>query len=129
MTQQNDATHAAWHEYLDLRRALRALSDEVRLGIVQTLASSDEVKVPALAATLLISQPLVSWHLGALRRSGLVSTRRKGREVYISLNRARYQWVLRQLDTLVAPSGATTAQTIRTPVEQAPPSRLAPSQQ
>ncbi len=128
MTQQNDATHAAWHEYLELRRALRALSDEVRLGIVRTLASSDEVKVTDLAATLLISQPLVSWHLGALRRSGLISTRRKGREVYISLNLAHYQWVLRQLDALIAPNGTTSAQPNRASVEQAPP-RLAPSQQ
>ncbi|HEX8981507.1 MAG TPA: metalloregulator ArsR/SmtB family transcription factor [Ktedonobacterales bacterium] len=128
MTQQNDATHAAWHEYLDLRRALRALSDEVRLGIVRTLASSDEVKVTDLAATLLISQPLVSWHLGALRRSGLISTRRKGREVYISLNLAHYQWVLRQLETLIAPSGTASAQPNHASVEQAPP-RLAPSQQ
>lgn len=98
---RDDPTHTAWHEYLELRRALRALSDEVRIAIVRTLANGEEVKVTDLAASLVISQPLVSWHLGALRRSGLVVTNRRGREVYLSLNTARYQWVLRQLGALV----------------------------
>jgi ArsR family transcriptional regulator len=32
-----------------------------------------------------LSQPLVSWHLGRLRASGIVSTRRNGRETVCSL--------------------------------------------
>ncbi len=103
---QDDPTRPAWRDYLDLKRALRALGDEVRLNIVQTLASGDEVKVTDLAAALVISQPLVSWHLGALRRSGLVRTRRTGREVYISLNLTRYRAIVRQLGLLVGPLGS-----------------------
>ncbi|HZC05328.1 MAG TPA: metalloregulator ArsR/SmtB family transcription factor [Ktedonobacterales bacterium] len=100
---QDDPTRAAWHEYLDLRRALRALGDEVRLSLVRILASGDEMKVTDLAATLVISQPLVSWHLSALRRAGLVSKRRKGREVYISLDLTRYRSIVGQLSALVEP--------------------------
>lgn len=115
---QDDPRRAAWQDYLDLRRALRALGDEVRLSLVRTLASGDEVKVTDLAATLLISQPLVSWHLGALRRSGLVRTRRQGREVYISLDLARYRSIVRQLGSLIEPGAQPP------PVEQAAPSSL-----
>lgn len=32
-----------------------------------------------------LSQPLVSWHLGKLRTSGIVTTRRSGRETLCSL--------------------------------------------
>ena len=100
---QDDPTPTTWQDYFDLRRALRALGDEVRLNIVRTLASGDQVKVTDLAATLVISQPLVSWHLGALRRSGLVRTRRQGREVYITLDLARYRAIVRQLGSLIEP--------------------------
>jgi DNA-binding transcriptional ArsR family regulator len=125
---QDDPTRSAWHDYLDLRRALRALGDEVRLSLVRTLASGDEVKVTDLAATLLISQPLVSWHLGALRRSGLVRTRRSGREVYISLDLARYRAIVRQLSSLIEPEiqRQPTSEPVRSPVEPAPQARLTP---
>ncbi len=92
---------ANYEDYFELQRALRALGDEVRLNIVRVLAGKGEVKVTDLAATMLISQPLVSWHVGSLRRAGLVHKRRQGREVLISLDMGRYQAVLRQLGALV----------------------------
>ena len=125
---QDDPTpRAAWHEYLDLRRALRALGDEVRLSLVRVLASGGEMKVTDLAAALLISQPLVSWHLSALRRSGLVRKRRKGREVYISLDLARYRSIVGQLSALIEPesqrqSATETGRPATTP--QLTPERL-----
>lgn len=124
---QDDPTRSAWQDYLDLRRALRALGDEVRLNLVRTLASGDEVKVTDLAETLVISQPLVSWHLGALRRSGLVRTRRQGREVYISLDLARYRSVVRQLGSVIEPESQRqpASQPVRSPMEQAAPPSLA----
>ena len=74
----------------DLRSALRALSDTARLRIVQYLATYDgEISVSDLTKALHISQPLASWHLRKLRRAQLVFTRRAGRQVLCSLNRAR----------------------------------------
>jgi DNA-binding transcriptional ArsR family regulator len=90
-----------YEDYLELRRALRALGDEARLNIVRVLAGQGEVNVTDLAATLLISQPLVSWHVGALRRAGLAHKRRQGREVFISLDLSRYHAVLRRLEALI----------------------------
>ncbi|HEX9036508.1 MAG TPA: metalloregulator ArsR/SmtB family transcription factor [Ktedonobacterales bacterium] len=91
---------ANYEDYLELQRALRALADEVRLNIVRVLAGQGEVNVTDLAAKLVISQPLVSWHVGVLRRAALAHKRRQGREVYISLDLGRYAAVLRQLGAL-----------------------------
>lgn len=92
---------ADYEDYLELQRALRALGDEVRLNIVRVLVGQGEVNVTDLAAKLVISQPLVSWHVGVLRRAGLAHKRRQGREVYISLDMSRFDAVLRQLGALV----------------------------
>jgi DNA-binding transcriptional ArsR family regulator len=94
-------------DYLELKRTLKALGDEVRLHIIAVLAGSREMNVTDLVQILahsrpLISQPLVSWHLSVLRRAGLVRRRRTGRQVYCSLDRERYQLCLRALADLVA---------------------------
>lgn len=102
--------NADFQDYFELQRALRALGDEVRLNIVRVLAGHGEVNVTDLAATLVISQPLVSWHLGSLRRAGLVHKRRQGREVYISLDTIRYADILRQLGAIVASEASETPQ-------------------
>ena len=73
----------------ELRYALRALSDTARLRIVQYLAQGEEVSVSDLTRTLRMSQPLASWHLRRLRRAQLVTARRVGRQVLLSLNRSR----------------------------------------
>lgn len=91
-----------FEDYLDLKRVLRALGDQARLNIVRVLAGQGEVNVTDLSQTLLISQPLVSWHVAALRRVGLARKRRQGRVVFISLDKARYQDVLRHLSALIA---------------------------
>ena len=101
--------NANFEDYFELRRALRALADDARLNIVRVLAGQGEINVTELAATLLISQPLVSWHVAALRRAGLAHKRRQGREVYISLDLGRYDDVLRQLGALTARESAVNA--------------------
>lgn len=75
----------------DLGHALRALSDLARLRIIQYLAGheGEETSVSDLTRALRISQPLASWHLRKLRRAQLVTTRRVGRQVFLTLNRAR----------------------------------------
>src|SRR5678816_1728296 len=95
-----------WRDYTDLKRMLRALGDSVRLNIVRALASADEVKVTDLAAQLAVSQPLVSWHLTILRRMEFVRTRRQGREVYCSLDAARYQQCVAMLAAVIGEESA-----------------------
>lgn len=107
MTQTGTPT--GWQDYIELEKLMRALGDKVRLNIVRILANSQEVNVTDLTQQLLISQPLVSWHLAILRRNGLVRTRRQGRQVYCSLDGARCQQSLRQLGDVISGAPAASA--------------------
>jgi DNA-binding transcriptional ArsR family regulator len=88
-------------EARELRAYLRTVGDTIRLQILRFLSSHDEMNVTELSIALRISQPLLSWHLGVLKRGELVSIRREGRLVWYSLNRASlvayqerfYAWV------------------------------------
>jgi DNA-binding transcriptional ArsR family regulator len=81
-----------------LRGYLRALGDTVRLQLMRQLAAEGEMNVMDLAHALRISQPLVSWHLGVLRRAELVAMRRQGREVWYSLDRSALRAYRARLD-------------------------------
>jgi DNA-binding transcriptional ArsR family regulator len=76
-------------EVHELRQYFRALGDTLRLRLVRELAIQGEMSVSQLVTALHVSQPLVSWHLGRLKRIGLVRIRRTGRQAYCSLDRAR----------------------------------------
>ena len=97
----NESSMDDWRE---LKSIMKALADVARLTIVYHLAHQPEITVTALTEQLGISQPLVSWHLRKLRRAGLLSTRRAGRQVYCSLDHRRFQQGLRLLETLVDPT-------------------------
>jgi len=74
----------------ELKSYYRALGDTNRLRIVQILVTEGEQPVSELARRLRISQPLMSWHLHRLRRSGIVRTERVGREVRGTFDRERF---------------------------------------
>ncbi len=85
----------------ELREYYLALSDSTRLRIVEQLARR-ELTVSEIARGLRMSQPLVSWHLRRLVRTGLVKVQRDGREARCSLNRARMHEYEREFDSLIA---------------------------
>ena len=64
---------------------LKFLSDRNRLRILTALARS-ETCVCDLIDELDLSQPLISYHLGKLRKAGLVRARRDAQWVYYSLD-------------------------------------------
>ena len=82
-TESSGAGRTSDAELRAIRVYLRALGDTVRLQLLHLLAAQGEMNVMDLAHTLRVSQPLVSWHLGVLRRADLVSVRRQGRQVCI----------------------------------------------
>ena len=92
------------NDWRELKTMVKALGDVVRLTIVYHLARQEEITVSMLTEKLGLSQPLASWHLRKLRRAGLIHTRRSGRQVYCSLNHARYQDCLQRLSLLTDPS-------------------------
>ena len=65
----------------------QALSDATRLRILELLKSEEELCVTEIASHFDIKQPSVSHHLDVLRRAGLVSGEKRGREVYYRFNR------------------------------------------
>lgn len=105
-----------WCDFTELKITLRAMSNNTSLNVLHQLAGKREVTVTELVCALAISQPLVSWHLRNLRRVGLVRTRRRGREVYCSLDTDQFATWQRALAELVfaadageAPSPASAA--------------------
>ena len=60
---------------------LRALADPTRRAVFERLAAG-ELSVGALTKGFDVSQPAISQHLGQLRKAGLVSERREGRNTY-----------------------------------------------
>ena len=68
-----------------LETLFKALSDRTRLRILSLLAQG-EVCVCEIHGALGIPQPTASRHLAYLRRSGLVTDRRKGLWVYYGLS-------------------------------------------
>jgi DNA-binding transcriptional ArsR family regulator len=67
-----------------LRAFHKVMADVNRLRIVRRLADGDAT-VTELVDHVGLSQPLVSWHLNRLRATGVVETRRQGRETICRL--------------------------------------------
>ena len=59
-----------------------ALADPTRRTLLERLIRDGEQTVHALTAGAGVSQPMVSKHLGVLKRAGLVHPRRLGRETH-----------------------------------------------
>lgn len=62
----------------------RSLADPTRRAIFERLCREGEKTVGALTARAGVSQPVVSKHLGVLKRAGLVRGRHEGRETHYS---------------------------------------------
>lgn len=67
-------------------RLFRTLADPTRRSLFERLCREGEQTVAALTAEAGVSQPVVSRHLGQLRKAGLVSGRAQGRQTYYSAN-------------------------------------------
>jgi DNA-binding transcriptional ArsR family regulator len=73
---------------LDVSELFKLLSDNTRIKIIQAL-QSEELCVCDIAALIGLSQPSVSHHLRALRHSGVVKFRKKGKMALYSLADSR----------------------------------------
>lgn len=67
-----------------VERVLLALSDPTRVRLIALLGEG-ETCVCHLVEALALAQPVVSRHLGVLRRTGLVAARRDGRWMWYRL--------------------------------------------
>lgn len=83
----------------DAAALFHALSDPVRLGVVELLQEGEQC-VCDLTEALEIGQSRLSWHLKTLTDAGLLSARRSGRWVHYSLNVERVAEARTYLDTV-----------------------------
>jgi len=66
----------------------KAIGDETRQKIM-SLCCCRQLSVSEIVAQMGVTQPTVSHHLKVLRDAGLVSTERRGKEIYYSLNQEK----------------------------------------
>lgn len=86
-------------DYLTLRKAalvLRAVNNKRRQRMIDLL-KNQTLTVTDIYILLRLEQSVASQHLAILRRAGVVATRRKGKNIFYSLNESR----LSQLGILV----------------------------
>ncbi|HET9051707.1 MAG TPA: metalloregulator ArsR/SmtB family transcription factor [Candidatus Dormibacteraeota bacterium] len=86
---------------LDLALHFEGLAHPTRIAILERLAAAVEMRVTELAEICKVSQPRMSWHLRTLRRSGLIATRRDGREVFCRIDRVSIAGHLRSFARLL----------------------------
>jgi len=86
----------------DLSVAFEGLANPTRLLIVESLATTAEMRVSELAELCMVSQPRMSWHLRILRKAEIIRTRRDGREVFCRLDRDAIAAHLRAFVSLVS---------------------------
>jgi DNA-binding transcriptional ArsR family regulator len=109
-------------EIRELRLYFRAVGDTVRLQVLRRLAHGEEMSVTELARALRVSQPLLSWHLGVLRRIGLVTVRKEGRMVLYALDRDTLHSFHQRFDAWIGGSGMDI-QPKKRAVQPRPPGR------
>lgn len=74
-------------DYENISKKLKAISDSKRLKIIDML-SCDELCACEILEKFDISQPTLSHDMRKLEEVGLVSSRREGKNIYYSLNKA-----------------------------------------
>lgn len=75
----------AEENFREIAFLFQQLSDPSRLRLLWLLCHSEEC-VCNLAAAVDMSAPAISHHLKNLKRSGLITSRREGKEVYYTLS-------------------------------------------
>lgn len=76
-------------DFLAIRKALllyRALNNNMRKRILRLLDTHNKMTVSELTGELRIEQPIVSQHLGILRKAHFVTSTRSGKYIWYSIN-------------------------------------------
>ena len=79
-------------DYENINKAtmvLRSINNKVRQNILGYIYDKEKVGVTELYKDLKLEQSVASLHLSILRKEGVVSTERNGKQVYYSINNNR----------------------------------------
>jgi DNA-binding transcriptional ArsR family regulator len=75
-------------EWRGMARVFVALGDEHRQRILLTFERGEELNVGAIAAVSTLSRPAVSHHLKILRQAGVLTSEKRGKEIWFRVDRA-----------------------------------------
>ncbi len=92
-------------EYPILRKAvltLRSINHPIRQRIIEMLKENKKMTVTQIYVKLRLEQSVASQHLAILRRVGVVNTKRDGKFIYYTLNKARLNEILKFVKNLTA---------------------------
>lgn len=73
-----------YNEYMDM---LCVLSDKTRQKIIRIFAANKELCANDVAKNFVLSRPTISHHINLLKRSGVLVSRKSGKEIYYSFNK------------------------------------------
>jgi ArsR family transcriptional regulator, arsenate/arsenite/antimonite-responsive transcriptional repressor len=92
-----------------MEEAFKALGDATRLRIVRMLAENGEMCVCIIMEQLGMGQSAVSHHMAALKRAGLLHSRRQGQWIHYSLNVEAFESGPLSLLTEIVEAGKSSA--------------------
>ena len=75
-------------------KILKALSHPMRIKIVEIIGNKGKMCVTEIYKTLNLEQSTASHHLGILKNGGILSSTRKGKQIYYSLNGRNFSELL-----------------------------------
>jgi DNA-binding transcriptional ArsR family regulator len=85
--------------------AFRALADQTRRDILSLLRTGPRTS-GEIAAQFQSAWPTISRHLSVLKEAALVTTERRGQEIYYELNTSVFQDLVQHLIGLTRPRGS-----------------------
>ena len=92
-------------DFLKIKKSfpiLRAINHKLRQRILKLLEEQSNVSVSEISRQLNFDRSVTSHHLAILRRSNVVQTQRKGKEIYYSLCPQRFIYIRDFIDSLLA---------------------------
>ncbi|MDX1905274.1 MAG: metalloregulator ArsR/SmtB family transcription factor [Thermonemataceae bacterium] len=63
----------------------KSIAHPTRMGVIQLLLQKEQMSVTAICDSLDLEQSLASHHLASMRKTGILSCRRDGKNIYYSL--------------------------------------------
>ncbi|MBP7398620.1 MAG: helix-turn-helix transcriptional regulator [Chitinophagales bacterium] len=91
-------------DYNSYRRTviiLRAVNHKLRQHIIRLLDDNKEMTVTEVYIKMRMEQSVASQHLAFLRKAGVVSTNRKGKYIFYSLNYDRLKEIAQMTEELI----------------------------
>lgn len=80
---------------------LKAMAHPIRMNIIQLLLQKDKMTVSEICETLDLEQSLTSHHLAHMRNSGVLISKREGKNIHYMLSNSKIKDILESIESLL----------------------------